>query len=48
MDYTITIRMVEETTMAKGGWMESGQKLIMAGITLGMIWVIVSDRRGRI
>jgi hypothetical protein len=44
MDYTITIRMVEETTMAESGRMETGQKII-SGIVFGaMIWLLIKGR----
>jgi hypothetical protein len=44
MDYTITIRMVEETTMDESGRMETGQKLISGIVIAAMIWIIVKGR----
>lgn len=41
MDYTITIRVVEETTMAKSGRLETGLKLITAAIYIGLIWEVL-------
>jgi len=44
MDYKITIRVVEETTMDESGRVETGQKLISGIVIAAMIWVLVKGR----
>jgi len=47
MDYTITIRMVEETPMAKGGRMETGFQIISMAIMVSLMVEVMRPWKSR-